>query len=184
MLSGVNAVMGRRKPLRLQARMRAMPPRSTRGYGSASAVWLQTGKSECSAPGMIFPLTPATACERTQALQVLAAVTPEEVARFDGLLQDEHYLQAGQPVGDFLRQVVVCEGQWVGLLAWGACSYALQARAKWIGWNAPLRAARQKLLVQNRRFLIPGKARQPKPSRILSCSRALATAPPVGFQWV
>ena len=94
-------------------------------------------------------------------LQVLAAVTPEEVTRFDELLQDEHYLHAGQPVGDYLRQVIVRDGQWVGLLAWGACSYALQARDEWVGWNAPLRAARQKLLVQNRRFLIPGKARQP-----------------------
>jgi len=117
---------------------------------------------------------------KRKSLQVLAAVTPEEVARFDGLLQDEHYLQAGRPVGDYLRQVVVCEGQWVGLLAWGACSYALQARDEWIGWSAPLRAARQKLLVQNRRFLIPGKARQPNlASQVLAV--AVTTLPQ---QWV
>jgi len=113
-------------------------------------------------------------------LQVLAAVTPEEVTRFDELLQDEHYLHAGQPVGDYLRQVIVRDGQWVGLLAWGACSYALQARDEWVGWNAPLRAARQKLLVQNRRFLIPGKARQPNlASQILAV--AVTTLPQ---QWM
>jgi hypothetical protein len=69
-------------------------------------------------------------------------------------------LQASRPVGDYLRQVVLRDGEWVGLLAWGACSFALQDRDEWIGWTRPLRAARQKLLVQNRRFLVPGKRRE------------------------
>ena len=98
---------------------------------------------------------------RADALQVAVARTAAAIARFDAMMRDEHYLQAGAPVGDFLRQVVVRDGQWVGLLAWGACSYALQDRDECIGWTVPLRAARQKLLVQNRRFLLPGKAREP-----------------------
>jgi hypothetical protein len=67
--------------------------------------------------------------------------------------------------------VAVQDGQWVGLLAWGACSYALQDRDEWIQWTGPLRAARQKLLVQNRRFLVPAKARKPNlASQILAAA--------------
>lgn len=104
-------------------------------------------------------------------IEVVVLQTVEEVERFDQMLSKEHYLQEGRPVGDFLRQVAVSDGQWVGLLAWGACSYALQDRDEWIGWTRPLRAQRQKLLVQNRRFLIPGKAREPNlASRVLAAA--------------
>jgi len=98
---------------------------------------------------------------KKQGVEVVVLQKVEEIERFDQMLGEEHYLQEGKPVGDFLRQVAMREGQWVGLLAWGACSYALQDRDEWIGWTRPLRAQRQKLLVQNRRFLIPGKARKP-----------------------
>ena len=97
--------------------------------------------------------------------------TAEEVARFDARLKQEHYLKQAPPVGDFLRQVVVRHGQWVGLLVWGPCSYALQDRDEWIGWTRPLRAQRQKLIVQNRRFLVPKKAREPNlASQVLACA--------------
>lgn len=104
-------------------------------------------------------------------LQAIIVCEKKDVKHFDEMLHDEHYLGAGRPVGDFLRQVIVRDEKWVGLLAWGACSYALQDRDEWIGWTAPLRAQRQKLLVQNRRFLIPDKAREPN-----LASQALATA--------
>ena len=97
---------------------------------------------------------------KKRALDVTVACSAEEIAKFDDMLIDEHYLQASRPVGDYLRQVVLRDGEWVGLLAWGACSFALQDRDEWIGWTRPLRAARQKLLVQNRRFLVPGKRRE------------------------
>jgi len=48
---------------------------------------------------------------------------------------DLHYLGSAKPVGDFLRQVVVREGEWVGLLAWGPACYALEDRDEWIGWH-------------------------------------------------
>src|SRR3974377_1623597 len=46
------------------------------------------------------------------------AVEAEEVARFESLLCERHYLGEAKPVGDFLRQVALREGEWVGLLVW------------------------------------------------------------------
>ena len=59
---------------------------------------------------------------KKRALDVTVACSAEEIAKFDDMLIDEHYLQASRPVGDYLRQVVLRDGEWVGLLAWGACS--------------------------------------------------------------
>jgi hypothetical protein len=81
-------------------------------------------------------------------------VEPEELARFESLLQAGHYLGQAKPVGDFLRQVALREGQWVGLLVWGPAAYKLKDRERWIGWSVPQRLERLKLVVQNRRFLL------------------------------
>lgn len=77
-----------------------------------------------------------------------------EVAWFDGLLADRHYLGAGRPVGDYLRQVVEVEGKAAALLVWGPACYALKDRDRWIGWSTVQRLERLKLIVQNRRFLV------------------------------
>ena len=74
--------------------------------------------------------------------------------RFDELMGDLHYLGSAKPAGDFLRQAVICEGEWIALLAWGPACYALRDRDEWIGWHAAQRAERQKLVVQNRRYLL------------------------------
>lgn len=81
-------------------------------------------------------------------------VPKAEHKRFDELMGDLHYLGSAKPTGDFLRQAVVCDGEWVALLAWGPACYALRDRDEWIGWHAALRAERQKLVVQNRRYLL------------------------------
>lgn len=117
---------------------------------------------------------------RKKSLHAIVVSSPADVARFDAMLREEHYLQDHAPVGDFLRQVMVQHGQWVGLLAWGACSYALQDRDEWIGWTAPMRAQRRKLLVQNCRFLIPQAARKPNLASQLLAS-AVAALPQ---QWL
>jgi hypothetical protein len=81
-------------------------------------------------------------------------VTPAEVAWFDQELADHHYLGAGQPVGDYLRQVVEVRGRPRALLVWGPACYALKDRDRWIGWSANQRVERLKLVAQNRRFLL------------------------------
>jgi hypothetical protein len=113
-------------------------------------------------------------------LEVVVVNSADEIRRFEEWLAKEHYLEEGQPVGDYMRQVAVREGQWVALLTWGACSYALQDRDEWIGWTRSLRAQRQKLIVQNRRFLVPGKEREPN----LASQVLTAAVKALPAQWV
>jgi len=82
------------------------------------------------------------------------AIGEQEVEWFDAELREHHYLGAGRSVGDYLRQVVEMEGKVVALLVWGPSCYALKDRDRWIGWSAPQRVERLKLIVQNRRFLL------------------------------
>jgi len=69
-------------------------------------------------------------------------------------LEAKHYLGPTRSVGDFLRQVVERDGQWLALLAWGPAGLHLKDRDRWIGWNPLQRAERLKLVVQNRRYLL------------------------------
>lgn len=120
---------------------------------------------------MKTPCSPGVAPGPRSALVVRVA-TPEAVAWFEGLLADHHYLGAGRPVGDYLRQVVEREGQPVALLVWGPAGYALKDRDRWIAWSANQRIERLKLVVQNRRFLLlTAKGQSPN-----LASQALAAA--------
>src|SRR5436305_9314155 len=92
-------------------------------------------------------------CAEEPGLQV-QVVAPEQRERFEALLASKHYLGPAPPVGDFLRQVVVRGGPWVGLLVWGPAALKLKDRERWMGWNAALAAERLKLVVQNRRYLL------------------------------
>jgi hypothetical protein len=95
------------------------------------------------------------------AIEVRVA-TRDQLQWFDGLLADHHYLGAGRPVGDYLRQVVLLDQQPVALLVWGPACYALKDRDLWISWSATQRLERLKLIVQNRRFLVlAGKGQSP-----------------------
>ena len=98
--------------------------------------------------------------------------TPDQFAAFDQQLAAQHYLGAGRPVGDYLRQMVEREGQPVALLVWGPSCYALKDRDRWISWSAHQRIERLKLIVQNRRFLLL----TPKGSAPNLASQALAAA--------
>jgi hypothetical protein len=81
-------------------------------------------------------------------------VAPADQARFDQWLALKHYLGATPAVGDFLRQLVVRDGQWVALLVWGPAALKLKDRDRWIGWHRTQQAERLKLVVQNRRYLL------------------------------
>lgn len=98
-----------------------------------------------------FALSPTPAERRQISVRVAAE---DEIRWFDDLLGKHHYLGAGQPVGDYLRQVVELDGQPVALLVWGPACYALKDRDRWISWSANQRVERLKLVVQNRRFLL------------------------------
>jgi hypothetical protein len=97
----------------------------------------------------------------TRELGVVAVTDRTETRRFDRLLEDEHWLGAGHPAGQYLRQAIERDGRWVALLAWGPAALRLKERDRAIGWDAAKRSERLKLVVQNRRFLVPEAAREP-----------------------
>lgn len=108
---------------------------------------------------------------KTNGLEIIVLTSGEQITRFNQYLQGEHYLGSSPPVGDFLRQVAIENGQWVALLAWGSAAYRLKDRDKWIGWDPTTRQERLKLVVQNRRFLVlEGKRRPNLASQVLGAA--------------
>jgi hypothetical protein len=84
----------------------------------------------------------------------IRVIGAKERKRFDALMGQYHYLGEGHPAGDTMRMVAELGGEWVGLLMWGSACYRLKPRDEFIGWTPTQRAQRQKLVVQNRRFLL------------------------------
>ncbi len=87
-------------------------------------------------------------------LQIKIIETKRDVDRFTKLAKQFHYMGEGCPAGDTLRMVILADGEWIALLLWGSACYRLKHRDQWIGWTDQQRAARQKLVVQNRRFVL------------------------------
>lgn len=81
-------------------------------------------------------------------------INEDERARYDALLDEQHYLKSGQLVGEQLRYVAECDGRWLALLSWSAGSYHLADRDEWIGWSVDQRCRRLPFVVNNSRFLI------------------------------
>src|SRR5215472_17151977 len=104
-----------------------------------------------------------------------------ELAWFDALIADKHYLGAGRAVGDYLRQVVEVEGKPIALLVWGPACYALKDRDNWISWSTVQRLERLKLIVQNRRFLVLADKGQSPNLASQAMAAALRVLP---SQWV
>ena len=82
----------------------------------------------------------------------LRVITENDIERFKELAGKLHYMGEGHSGGDTLRVVVEADGEWMALFLWGSAAYRLKHRDNYIGWSAPQRARRQKLVVQNRRF--------------------------------
>ncbi|KAF0168592.1 MAG: hypothetical protein FD161_4962 [Limisphaerales bacterium] len=98
--------------------------------------------------------TPPLPCAAARLEIDVQVVAPPDFAWFDQQLADHHFLGAGRPVGDYLRQKVTVRGRPAALLVWGPSCYALKDRDRWLGWSANQRVERLKLIVQNRRFLV------------------------------
>lgn len=89
-------------------------------------------------------------------------IRPEERARYDQLIEQQHYLKNADLVGEQLRYVAVdAHGGWRALMSWSAPAYRLRAREAWIGWATWQREQRRHLLANNSRFLILPEGRLP-----------------------
>jgi len=84
----------------------------------------------------------------------IKVIGKKDLKRFKDLAGTFHYMGEGHAGGDTMRMVVEVEGEWIALFLWGSAAYCLKERDAFIGWSGPQRAQRQKLIVQNRRFVM------------------------------
>jgi hypothetical protein len=78
---------------------------------------------------------------------------PEE-ALFNSLLEQYHYLNYTQPVGEQLKYLVWAQGRPVAYLAWSSAPRHLGSRDRYIGWSAEARRRNIRFIAYNTRFLI------------------------------
>ena len=79
-----------------------------------------------------------------------------EQARWDRLIEQEHYLKNARLVGEQLRYVAEYAGQWLALLGWSAPALHLRGRDQWVGWSVEQLRQRRHFVAQNSRFLVLG----------------------------
>jgi hypothetical protein len=111
-------------------------------------------------------------------VQVRLIADESEVARWQELIEREHYLHDARLVGACLRYVAVGpQGEWLALLGWSSPARHLRAREAWLGWSSEQKRRRLRLVAQNSRFLICPGVRCPNlASRVLSLCLARLSA--------
>ena len=97
-------------------------------------------------------------------------IAPEQLARWNELMERHHYLHDATLVGEVLRYVALDQaGEWVALIGYSSASLHLRVRDQWLGWSPEQRERRRRLVTQNSRFLILPHVRCPNlASRLLT----------------
>jgi len=75
-------------------------------------------------------------------------------ALFNSLMEQYHYLQYEQPVGEHLKYLAWAQGRPIACLAWSSAPRRLGSRDRYIGWNAEARRRNIRFIAYNTRFLI------------------------------
>jgi len=84
-------------------------------------------------------------------------VFSEEIARWQRLMEEKHYLQSNRMVGEQIRYVALArDGTWLACLGWSSGCRHLSGRKRWLGWSEGQRAMRLHLVANNARFLMLG----------------------------
>jgi hypothetical protein len=88
-------------------------------------------------------------------LREVSSASPADRALFEALLHRFHYLSYRSPVGENLQYLArERSGRPVACLLFGAAAWQCADRDRWIGWDAPTRAARLQRITNNTRFLV------------------------------
>ena len=88
-------------------------------------------------------------------LELRVVTAPDEVARWNELIDRHHYLGYRRPIGPHLRYAVVDRrGRWLGCLLFSYAVRSLPCRDDFIGWDEAARRKRLDRVVGNGRFLI------------------------------
>jgi len=99
----------------------------------------------------------------------------DEKARWNELIEQEHYLHNPQLVGEQLRHVAEVDAEWLALLSWSAAAYHIAGRDRWIGWSDMQRRNRLHVLV-SKSVSIANRSRKGSESGFAHSSLKLATA--------
>lgn len=86
--------------------------------------------------------------------QVRLLTHPDDVARCDELIVEEHYLHDATLVGEHLRYAVTYRGEWLAVGTWSACAFHIKARDEFIAWTAEQCRRRRPLIANNSRLLV------------------------------
>jgi Domain of unknown function (DUF4338) len=98
------------------------------------------------------------------ALKELRPIELQQVRRtgdeplFNSLMEQHHYLQYEQPVGEHLKYLAWAQGRPIACLAWSSAPRHLGSRDRYIGWSAEERRRNIRFIAYNTRFLILPKA--------------------------
>jgi len=93
---------------------------------------------------------------------------PDEVARFNELLDAHHYL-GHNLVGRVLRYVAEEDSEWVALVGFGSPALSLRARERFVGWSEQVKARRLRFVLNNQRYcILPGYRRHNLASFVLA----------------
>ena len=80
---------------------------------------------------------------------------------FNSLMEQYHYLNYEQPVGEHLKFLVRALGRPIACLAWSSAPRHLGSRDRFIGWSAEARRRNIRFMAYNTRYLIMPWARVP-----------------------
>ncbi len=93
-------------------------------------------------------------------LQELRPVEIQQVRRtdqeplFNSLMEQYHYLNYEQPVGEHLKFLAWAQGRPIACLAWSSAPRHLGSRDRYIGWSAEARRRNIRFIAYNTRYLI------------------------------
>jgi predicted transposase YbfD/YdcC len=85
-------------------------------------------------------------------LQLLTS--PEDIARCDQAIIEQHYLHNVTLVGEHLRYALIYKGQWLAVATWSSAAFHLKDRDSFIGWSPEQCRRRLGLLANNSRLLV------------------------------
>jgi len=73
---------------------------------------------------------------------------------FNSLIQEHHYLNYTQPVGEHLKYIAFHNEKPIACLAWSSAPWHIGVRDRFIGWSKEIRKKNLHLIANNTRFLI------------------------------
>ena len=95
-------------------------------------------------------------------------VRTDEVARFNELL-DEHHWLGHHLFGRVLRYVATLDDEWVALVGFGSAALSVSARDRFIGWTPAVKRRHLRYVANNQRYcVLPGDRPKNLASAVLS----------------